>query len=726
MVTGPISNIVLTGDGGNNSLNGTNNADTLSGLGGDDDLFGFGGVDTLNGGDGDDELFGGGGNDILNGDADDDFITGGGGNDTVNGGTGFDTLILSGNRDDYIVDVAAGTVIDKRGTDGTDTISSIERLQFADTNAILVAPGGSINSAIDAAADGDTIIIANATFREQVTIENRANLTLEGGAGTVIEAPNSFLATTVPGSGGGFRAGESVVEVFSSDNITLTGFTVDGRGNGDAVSPGANFIGILMSFSSGVIDGVTVEGIRDPLVSGTLSGNQSGDAIVVNNEGTTDLPVSILNTSVSDFQKTGIRLVGDDVVFLVENTTVEGAGLLTSPGAIAQNGITIEDGATGRVASSTISDIGNLRGDFASAGILAVDPGNGLRFFGNTISGPSDGSGGFEDSSHTGILIRGSANDTGIFSNTFQGLLTGVAGIQDVDRTVFGGNTFEDMLDSFTPITGGGARPGLFTAVSGIENDQPMDLSTTDGADLLQGTEFNDRIFAKKGDDFIAGEDGNDRLDGNEGNDTLFGDKGNDVLLGRAGNDLLDGGSGNDTLLGGGGRDQLNARAGDDTLNGGGGDDVVNGAAGNDTLFGNIGDDVVNGGSGNDRIDGGAGDDLLLGQAGTDTFVFNASDEGSDLVVGFTAGETVELNGFGFANLAAAEAAFTQVSTNVVFTAGDVTVEFRGTNVAAVRDAIVLDAGSASETLSRVAEPAPTTDIDPVFVSEEFDWADIA
>ena len=65
-----------------------------------------------------------------------DTFTGGKGNDTLNGNAGFDTAIYTGNHTDYAIvhDVLGnGTVTDTiANRDGADTLTSIEKLQFAD------------------------------------------------------------------------------------------------------------------------------------------------------------------------------------------------------------------------------------------------------------------------------------------------------------------------------------------------------------------------------------------------------------------------------------------------------------------------------------------------------------------------------------------------------------------------------------------------------------------
>ena len=63
-----------------------------------------------------------------------DTITGREGNDTIDGGTGDDTAVFAGNRSNYTITNLDGvlTVKDNVGTDGIDTLTNIEKLQFAD------------------------------------------------------------------------------------------------------------------------------------------------------------------------------------------------------------------------------------------------------------------------------------------------------------------------------------------------------------------------------------------------------------------------------------------------------------------------------------------------------------------------------------------------------------------------------------------------------------------
>lgn len=99
---------------------------------GNDSLFGLRGDDLIDGGAGNDGLAGNEGVDWLRGGAGDDTLIGGADDDTLDGGDGTDTAVYSGNRAAYTITVSGG-VTTVTGPEGTDTLSNVERLQFADT-----------------------------------------------------------------------------------------------------------------------------------------------------------------------------------------------------------------------------------------------------------------------------------------------------------------------------------------------------------------------------------------------------------------------------------------------------------------------------------------------------------------------------------------------------------------------------------------------------------------
>ncbi|AXC48565.1 hypothetical protein DRW48_01590 [Paracoccus suum] len=121
----------------NNRVTGSAQADYIYLNGqGDDTLRGGGGDDYLFGNEGNDSLGGDRGLDRLNGGAGDDLLNGGGGNDIIDGGDGSDTMIFSGARADYEINLVNGNYVISHaggiGRDGTDTFANVEFLKFSD------------------------------------------------------------------------------------------------------------------------------------------------------------------------------------------------------------------------------------------------------------------------------------------------------------------------------------------------------------------------------------------------------------------------------------------------------------------------------------------------------------------------------------------------------------------------------------------------------------------
>lgn len=98
-----------------------------------------------------------GGADTLNGGAGDDVLMGGVGDDTLDGGAGTaDVAEYRGNRDDFAItyDSAAGTysvrdLVHGDGDEGTDTLTSVERIKFADVTIDVPPPSGAVPAPTD-------------------------------------------------------------------------------------------------------------------------------------------------------------------------------------------------------------------------------------------------------------------------------------------------------------------------------------------------------------------------------------------------------------------------------------------------------------------------------------------------------------------------------------------------------------------------------------------------
>lgn len=91
-------------------------------------------IENAQGGDGDDRITG---NSIAN------RLQGGGGNDLLDGGGGIDTAIFSGNHSGYTLTPQSGVFVvqDNSGSDGADSLSNIERVQFTDGKRALDLDG---------------------------------------------------------------------------------------------------------------------------------------------------------------------------------------------------------------------------------------------------------------------------------------------------------------------------------------------------------------------------------------------------------------------------------------------------------------------------------------------------------------------------------------------------------------------------------------------------------
>ena len=138
------------------------------------------------------------------------------------------------------------------------------------------APGDftTIQAAVNAAVNGDTIQIAAGTYREQVTI-NGKDLTVhgagDGAGGTIIESPDAAALVVNATDPNAARPNKfAVVAVTGGANVTIDGLAVDGRRQGFQNRADYDFVGVYVLNSDAVINGVAVSNI----VSDQLPGAQ--------------------------------------------------------------------------------------------------------------------------------------------------------------------------------------------------------------------------------------------------------------------------------------------------------------------------------------------------------------------------------------------------------------------------------------------------------------------
>jgi hypothetical protein len=167
----------------------------LAWLYGGDGLGGALGINSTTGGR---YLMGSSGNDNLVGTTADDVFQGNGGDDMINGGGGNDTAVFRAVRNDYNITVLSNgdlQVASKDGIDGTDTLHSVNTLQFADMSVT--------RQAILAANSGPDV--------PTLAVTKNAN-------GYATGATPSVIGTADPGD---------TVHIYTSDNVLVGTATAD-------------------------------------------------------------------------------------------------------------------------------------------------------------------------------------------------------------------------------------------------------------------------------------------------------------------------------------------------------------------------------------------------------------------------------------------------------------------------------------------------------------------
>ena len=577
---------------------------------------------TLNGDAGADRLTGGFGDDTLNGGTGNDTLAGAGGTDTIDGGDGVDTAVYAGNRADYTITSENGvtTITTVGQAEGTDRLTNVERLQFADglrdiAGNPITSDGGDINGTPgnDALVGTSVAEIINGADGDDVITGGLGNDTIDGGAGTDTAVfAGSIGAYAITGGPNG-----SVIVTGPDGSDTLTGIERV-RFDNDTYVLATGF-----RYFEGTAAGDTLNGTAS---SDEIRGLDGADTI--NGSGGDDLIIGGLGNDVIDGG------VGQDTAVFsgsITNYTITSSGGDTS--VVGAGGsdiirnverVRFDDGifvlATGRQYLEGSNNAETITGSFRADEIYGLG-GN------DTING-----GGGDD-----LILGGLGNDV-------------IDGGVGQDTAVFSGS-----ITSYTITSSGGD-----TSVVGA-----------DGSDTIRNVErvrFSDGIFVlATGRQYLEGNNtaqiitGSFRADeiyGLGGNDTINGAGGDDLIIGGLGNDVIDGGAGLDTAVFSGSITSYNitSSGGDTTLVGADGSDTIRNVErvrfddgifvlatgrqyleGNNTaqtitgsfradeIYGLGGNDTINGAGGDDLIIGGLGDDFIDGGAGTDIALFSGT-----------------------------------------------------------------------------------------------------
>ncbi|MCS5704563.1 hypothetical protein NZK27_00005, partial [Synechococcus sp. FGCU-3] len=203
-------------------------------------------------------FLGGAANQTINGSSGDDAIAGGGGNDAINAGAGTDTAIFNAAITAASFGLSGANITVTTANDGTDTLTSVEKLKFTDgtfdlvpgttsaantltytgTNrAVLFGAGG--NDSLTGGAQDDVLTYtaagtnaANATANGRDFMDGGANGAL--GDRALINGDNTtetFRIYAVSGTGGNATQRSTITTTFGALNANTEVVVLRGSGN---------------------------------------------------------------------------------------------------------------------------------------------------------------------------------------------------------------------------------------------------------------------------------------------------------------------------------------------------------------------------------------------------------------------------------------------------------------------------------------------------------------
>ena len=579
--------------GGTSASNvGTPNQATITGQGGDDHLYQSTDADTLNGGFGIDTL---------------DYSTQTG-NVYVNQKSS-GTLTVRG------FTVAAGTAIDGYGS--VDTLISIENIRTGSGNDVV--SGG----------DSGSLIVTNAGADSVSAGLGQDTIYAGSGADTVLgNGGNDWID--------GGTGNDSLVG--GDGNDTLRGGagddTLDGGLNTDTLDYSGQTESVIVNFTKeaqrGVASGTANDGLGgvDTLLNLEAVVGGSGDDVIYGQSGKTTLRVGGVDFIADVAMPTSLTAGVSTISNLVQGTSTQAATLTVgnvSFTALGQFVTTLTTGATiSAVTNATAGASMTLDGGLGSDILVAGSGGDTLVFDKADVS-ITGGVG-------TDTLL---VNDTSV-DFTLTWAMPDVSGIEVIQlnaetpqtltidaaalHRLAGNNktlTIEGDTVDLVNVSGLGTASvvgGYNTYTDGTWTLKVANAIGTEAASAsrILGTDGADAPSAPAGAATIQGYAGNDTLTGGASGDALYGGSGNDSLVGGAGDDLLNGGAGDDTLIGGNDHD---------TLLGGDGNDIMvwesSSLPANNVHLSNISGSLRTQSA---SIDGGAGTDTL--QMGGNSYDF--------------------------------------------------------------------------------------------------------
>ena len=228
-----------------------------------------------------------------------------------------------------------------------------------------------INAALFAANDGDTIFICRGSgpYNEQLTVNK--NVTLVGRRdATLAPSPMVGNADNVDGGTNNIAA---VIAVIDNKVVHIDKLTIDASGNSISTCD-PRVVGVYYRNADGSVTNNVVKGAHGDFATGVC---QNGMGLFIQSSGGgLDSNVTARNNSVYGFERNGITGNYVGTVLTAVDNRVQGQ----PNDATAQNGIQLGFGGRGSVSTNILFDLiftgaspSNLQ---ASAGILIFDPAN--------------------------------------------------------------------------------------------------------------------------------------------------------------------------------------------------------------------------------------------------------------------------------------------------------------------------------------------------------------
>ena len=281
-----------------------------------------------------------------------------------------------------------------------------------------------IQSAVDASQDGDSILVDAGTFIEQVTITTGITLRGAGRDLTIIQSPDKSSLVITGGNWKNLKNQDiyDVIGIKATNNVAVVikDLRVDGNDQGYfPLAPdinGYDFQGIGVFNTTVTIDNVYVTGVRGlaseqlffpPAGYPTdqpLGYNHNTGVFAESSSGAGPHTFTLTNSYITKFQKTAILAWGPTLTVDINNNIVQGYGKTmwsTGNGIQIASAVSTGDrtGTTGSITNNQILDIGFFPpapgepGEYAfnpwwggSTCILFWEAGDGFIIDGNTIS----------------------------------------------------------------------------------------------------------------------------------------------------------------------------------------------------------------------------------------------------------------------------------------------------------------------------------------------------